>query len=111
MNGRELFRLTASKFPGFVDELLASANWTRDSVDLVVPHQASALALRHLVKRCGFSRERVIDIVATHGNQIAASIPTALHIARKQQRIGRGSRVIMLGTSAGVSFGGIAIEI
>ena len=111
MNGRELFRLTASRFPGFVDELLARANWTRDSVDLVVPHQASPLALRHLVKRCGFSREKVIDIVATHGNQIAASIPTALHIARKQQRIGRGSRVIMLGTSAGVSFGGIAIEI
>ncbi|MDA9525244.1 3-oxoacyl-ACP synthase [Bradyrhizobium sp. CCBAU 11434] len=111
MNGRDLFKLTAAKFPGFVDELLESAGWTRESVDLVVPHQASPFALTHLVKRCGFPRDKVIDIVATHGNQVAASIPTALHIARQRQRIIRGSRVIMLGTSAGVSFGGMAIEI
>lgn len=111
MNGRDLFKLTASKFPGFVDELLKGAGWARENVDLVVPHQASPFALTHLVKRCGFPRDKVIDIVATHGNQVAASIPTALHIARQRQRIGRGSRVIMLGTSAGVSFGGVAIEI
>ena len=111
MNGRELFRLTADKFPGFVDSLLEAAGWTRDSVDVVVPHQASPFALSHLVKRCGFAREKVVDIVATYGNQVAASIPTALHVARKQQRMPRGSRVILLGTSAGVSFGGVAIEI
>jgi 3-oxoacyl-[acyl-carrier-protein] synthase-3 len=111
MNGRELFRLTADKFPGFVERLLAGAKWKHDDVDVVVPHQASPLALGHLVKRCGFARERIIDIVATHGNQIAASIPTALHIARRQRRIGRGSKIVLLGTSAGVSFGGAAIEI
>ena len=111
MNGRELFKLTAEKFPGFVEVLLDAAGWTRDSVDVVVPHQASPFALSHLVKRCGFAREKVIDIVATYGNQVAASIPTVLHIARMQRRISRGSRVILLGTSAGVSFGGIAIEI
>jgi len=111
MNGRELFKLTAGKFPDFVDHLLASANWDRDSVDIVVPHQASPLALAHLVKRCGFPREKVIDIVATHGNQVAASIPTALHFARMKQQMRRGSKVILVGTSAGVSFGGMAIEI
>jgi len=111
MNGRDLFKLTASRFPGFLDELLESAGWTRESVDLVVPHQASPFALTHLVKRCGFPRDKVIDIVASHGNQVAASIPTALHVARQQRRIVRGSRVVLLGTSAGVSFGGMAIEI
>jgi 3-oxoacyl-[acyl-carrier-protein] synthase-3 len=111
MNGRELFRLVASRFPLFVERLLASATWTREDVDVVVPHQASALALTHLVKRCGFPREKIIDIVATHGNQIAASIPIALHIARRQGRIGKGSKIVLLGTSAGVSFGGAAIEI
>lgn len=111
MDGRKLFKLTAEKYPGFVESLLASANWERDSVDVVVPHQASPLALAHLVKRCGFPREKVVDIVASHGNQVAASIPTALHFARKQQRIRKGSRVILLGTSAGVCFGGMAIEV
>jgi 3-oxoacyl-[acyl-carrier-protein] synthase-3 len=111
MNGHELFKLTAARFPRFVERLLASAKWSHDDVDVVVPHQASQLALGHLAKRCGFPKKKIIDIVATHGNQVAASIPTALHIARKQQRIGRGSKVVLLGTSAGVSFGGAAIEI
>jgi 3-oxoacyl-[acyl-carrier-protein] synthase III len=111
MSGRDLFKLTASKFPEFVDRLLAGAKWTREDVDVIVPHQASPLALAHLVKRCGFPRDRVVDIVASHGNQVAASIPSALHYARRQGRINRGSKVLLLGTSAGVSFGGIAIEI
>jgi 3-oxoacyl-[acyl-carrier-protein] synthase III len=111
MNGRELFRLAASRFPLFVERLLASAAWTHEDVDVVVPHQASPLALAHLVKRCGFGRDKIIDIVATHGNQVAASIPIALHVARRQERIGKGSKIVLLGTSAGVSFGGAAIEI
>jgi 3-oxoacyl-[acyl-carrier-protein] synthase-3 len=111
MNGHEMFKLAAAKFPHFVDRLLASANWSRDDVDLVIPHQASPLALRHLVKRCGFPPEKVVDVVATYGNQVAASIPTALHLARQQRRVEKGSKIILLGTSAGISFGGIAIEV
>jgi len=110
MSGRDLFKLTAGRFPEFVDRLLARAQWDRGDVDLVIPHQASALALAHLVKRCGFAQDRVVDIVRDFGNQIAASIPSALHFARRQGLISRGSKVVLLGTSAGVSFGGIAIE-
>lgn len=110
MNGRDLFKLTAARFPEFVDRLLGHARWARRDVDVVVPHQASALALAHLVKRCGFAKDRVVDIVKSHGNQVAASIPSALHYARRQGLINRGSKVILLGTSAGVLFGGIAIE-
>ena len=111
MDGRELFKLSAKHFPGFVDRLLDAAGWQREHVDCVVPHQASPLALDHLVKRCRFPRERVIDIVATSGNQIAASIPMALHVARERGLVRQGAKVLLLGTSAGVSFGGLAIEI
>lgn len=111
MNGADLFKLSARHFPGFVDRLLARTGWTRADVDLVIPHQASPHALVHLVKRCGFHRRDVIDIVASHGNQIAASIPTALHIARTRGRLHKNAKVLLLGTSAGVSFGGMAIEL
>ena len=111
MDGHGLFKLTAKHFPGFVDRLLQRAGWGRRDVDLVVPHQASPLALRHLVKRCGFPKDKVVDIVAGYGNQVAASIPTALHLARQLGRLPTGAKVLLLGTSAGVSFGGMAIEV
>ncbi|MHB9445595.1 3-oxoacyl-ACP synthase III family protein [Mesorhizobium sp. RSR565B] len=110
MEGKELFRVTSRHFNGFVAELLDRAGWRHDDVDLVVPHQASPLALAHMARQTGFAREKLVDIAARYGNQIAASIPFALDVARREQRIGPGAKVLFLGTSAGVSFGGMALE-
>ena len=109
MAGETLYRLTLKIFPPFLDRLLDSAGWDRKDVDVVVPHQASPGALAHLAKRSGFRRDVVIDIMRDRGNQIAASLPSALHAARATQRLSSGSKVLMLGTSAGVSLGGLAL--
>lgn len=110
MDGKSLFRVTAKHFPGFVNDLLARAGWAAHDVDVIVPHQASPHALTHMARLTGFAPARIINIAAQMGNQIAASIPTALDIAWRDGRIKPQSKVLLLGTSAGVSFGGIAIE-
>jgi 3-oxoacyl-[acyl-carrier-protein] synthase-3 len=109
MDGKALFRLAAQHFGTFVEDLLAEAGWHASDVDLVIPHQASPLALAHMIRQTGFPEDRVVNIVKAHGNQIAASIPFTLDLAREAGRIPPGTRVLMLGTSAGVSFGGIAL--
>ncbi|NEX47535.1 3-oxoacyl-[acyl-carrier-protein] synthase III C-terminal domain-containing protein [Pseudotabrizicola algicola] len=110
MDGRALFRLTAQHFGAFVEAVLAEAGVTREEIDLVVPHQASPGALQHMIRLCGFAPEKVVDIAAEVGNQIAASIPFALDHARRAGRVPAGARVLMLGTSAGVSFGGVVMD-
>ena len=109
MDGEVLYRLTVRHFEPFLDRLLDEAGWRRDEVELVVPHQASPGALAHLARRCGFAADTVVNIVRDYGNQIAASIPTALHHARISQRARSGMRTLVLGTSAGVSLGGMAL--
>lgn len=111
MDGRALFRLTAQHFGGFVEEVLAEAGVDRAEIDLVVPHQASPGALQHMIRLCGFDAARVVDIAGQVGNQIAASIPFALDHARRAGRLPAGARVMMLGTSAGVSFGGVVMDV
>ena len=108
MDGKALFRLTSQHFVPFVELLLKDAGWDIQDVDLVVPHQASPLALTHMIRQCGFDPDKVVDVSRTVGNQIAASIPFALAYAAPQA--GRGRRDLMLGTSAGVSFGGAAVR-
>ena len=76
---------------------------------MVIPHQASPMALAHMIRQCGFDLDRVVNICAEVGNQIAASIPYALHHVKGRLR--PGDKVLMLGTSAGVSFGGAALVI
>ena len=110
MNGPELFGLTAAKLPDFLDRLLAEMGWTRDEVDLVIPHQASPLALAHMARRSGFARDRVFNQVTRTGNLVAASLPVALSSARQAGRIRPGMKILMIGTSAGVSLAGAGLE-
>ncbi|MEJ6402139.1 3-oxoacyl-ACP synthase III family protein [Yoonia sp. 2307UL14-13] len=107
MEGKDLFRVTARYFTGFVDDLIARSGWHRDAIDLVVPHQASPRALSRMIRQCGFAESQVLNISATVGNQVAASIPFGLCQARSH--LAAGSNVLLLGTSAGVSFGGVAL--
>lgn len=108
MNGPAVYRLSAEVVPPFVGRLLEQAGWTMSSVDCVVPHQASRSGIDHMVRRLGIDPARVIDILAHRGNQIAASMPSALHEAIASGRLKRGDRVLMAGTSAGLSVGGMA---
>lgn len=106
MDGKRVFKLAAQYLPAFVERLLQRAKLCKADIDRVVPHQASHLALSHIGKRLGFASEKVVNIFAGYGNQVAASLPTALDIAIRDGRIIRGNRILLLGTGAGLSLGG-----
>lgn len=110
MDGPAVFRLVARHMPAFVDTLLDAAGIQRDDLTLLVPHQASHLAMRHITRALDIPRDRVIDIYADHGNQVAASLPSALHVAICSGRLRRGDIALLLGSGAGVSLGGIVLR-
>jgi 3-oxoacyl-[acyl-carrier-protein] synthase III len=109
MDGRAAYRLAAKVIQPFMEKLLAKAGWHLDEVDLVVPHQASRGALDHLVAKLRIGSERIVDIIADHGNQISASIPMALNYAVRRGHLTSGSKVLLIGTSAGFSVGGLCL--
>jgi 3-oxoacyl-[acyl-carrier-protein] synthase-3 len=111
MDGRSAYRLVARVVVPFFERLLSKAGWRLDDVDVVVPHQASRGSLDHLVEKLKIPRHKIVDLIATNGNQIAASIPTALHHALASGRAPPGSKVLVVGTSAGFSIGGLCLEI
>lgn len=110
MSGRATYRLAASRLPGFLRTLLARAGVPLEELALIVPHQASAKALDHLERVLRLPRERMSRILADHGNQMAASIPLALHHAIKAGRLRRGDRFAMIGSGAGLSFAGAVLR-
>lgn len=109
MNGKAVFKLAARLMDDFVEDLLAKAGVGLQEIDWVVPHQASHLGMAHIIKRLGLPEERVVNIYSDHGNQVAASIPTALHELMVSGRAERGQKVMLLGTAAGMSIGGAVL--
>lgn len=110
MDGHALFKLTRKRLPSFIEKLVHDTGWHMQDVDVVVPHQASPLALEHMVRRCGFASEKIVNTVRETGNLVAASLPITLDTARSTGRIKSGDKILMIGTSAGVSFAGATLE-
>lgn len=110
MHGKGVFRLAAKHLPALLDDLLAQAGLSLAEIDWVIPHQASQQAMAHAARRLSMSPGKVIDIFARHGNQVAASLPTALDTAVRDGRIQRGQRLLLIGTGAGLSLGGMVLE-
>ena len=95
----------------FVAELLADAELDLGAIDRVIPHQASELGMAHVFRRIAVPRDRIEDIFATHGNQVAASLPTALHHALDSGRLRAGDTALLVGTAAGVTMGGAVLRL
>ena len=110
MDGQTAFRISARHLPRFLKKLLGEAGVGFNDLACIVPHQASGPALDHGLARLGVPVEKVIRIFNTVGNQIATSIPTALHHAITSGRLQRGDLAMLVGTSAGLSLGGIVVR-
>ena len=110
MDGKALYRLTLQYIDDFLKKLLDQAELGIDKVDWIVPHQASLLAMKHLQKKLKINPEKIINILRNHGNQVAASMPTAFHEGVITNRFQKGDKILLIGTSAGLSIGGMIIE-
>jgi 3-oxoacyl-[acyl-carrier-protein] synthase-3 len=110
MSGPKVFKLALKKLPRFMDVLLDKARVRMEDVKLVVPHQASGSALALIQRRLNLPDEKFFNVLAENGNMIAASIPSALHAAVRAGRVQRGDVVLLCGTSAGLSIGGVVIR-
>ena len=110
MDGAAVYRLAAQKLPGFVAELSQRAGIVPAQLKALVPHQASAKALKHIQRVLRLPPGLLVNIIQTYGNQMSASIPTALHLAIADGRIQRGDLIALVGTGAGLSAGGVVLR-
>lgn len=107
MDGKRVFKLASRLIKESTQILLNKSKLTIADMDLVIPHQASKLAIHHVRKQLGVDEARYGDVYETIGNQMAASIPTAMCLLRKQGRLKRDKLIYLLGSGAGLAAGGI----
>lgn len=106
MDGPKVYKMARRKVYDMIFKILEENNITISDVDLLIPHQASLMAVRAYTKYGGFEEHKVINIIEQFGNCVAASVPLALYIAHKEGKIKRGNTLLMIGTGAGLSVAG-----
>lgn len=108
MDGPAVFAMAVKHAPGFLERLQPGLSKGLGEIKIAVPHQASKLALE-AHRFYGMKRNQVARTIDHYGNVIAASIPLTLHETVREGRIERGDKILMIGTGAGLSIGGMIL--
>ena len=110
MNGRAVLLSASRVLPGFFERFFERAGTSVAEIDYAIPHQASR-ALPLIMRRIGFPEGTYADYVEDFGNMVSASVPFALARAWDEGRIGRGSRVLLCGTAAGLTANALLLQL
>jgi 3-oxoacyl-[acyl-carrier-protein] synthase-3 len=110
MNGAEIFEFTLRVVPQTVEELLAKAGRTAESIDFWVFHQANHYMLKHLRDKLGLPHEKFIISMANCGNTVSSTIPIALKELQAAGRLLDGQTLMLVGFGVGYSWAGSLVR-
>lgn len=108
MDGPAALRMVREIGENFLEELYPGLSKSLVDIDVVVPHQASKVGLLMLT-RFGWPEEKIMHTLEWLGNCVAASIPVTLYQAVRDGKIRRGQKILLAGTGAGLSIGGLIL--
>jgi len=109
MQGHKIFEMASRYIKPFCDKIVDPINMKIQDFNLVIPHQASLLALKIMRSKLDLSEEQFYIYIQDHGNTVGTSIPIGIHNAIENKKIKRGDSVFLIGTGAGLSLGGMAL--
>lgn len=105
MDGRAVFKWAVRLLDESISDVLRAAELTPGEIDLVILHQANIRIVYAATDVLGIDRKKVFINLDRYGNTSGGSIPLALDEAVEQGRIERGSRLLLSGFGAGLSWG------
>ncbi len=91
------------------NELLEKQNWTKDTIDLFIPHQTGNAIVHSAGKKLDMPPEKVFqEIQYEFGNLSGASIPASLAYLKMNKRLLAGMKIVTSVTGLGGELGGFS---
>lgn len=110
MNGNFVFKHAVVRFPEVITEALEANNYTKDDIDLLIPHQANLRISQFVQRKMELPEDKVFNNIMTKGNTTAASIPIALSEAWEQGKIKDGDLVCLAAFGSGFTWASALIR-
>ncbi len=110
MNGREVYKFAVRVMGDTAVKVIEKANLQPEDINCFIPHQANLRIIEAAAKRLKLPMEKVYVNVNKYGNTSAASIPVALHEARKAGIFDKGDNLVLVGFGAGLTWAAAALR-
>ena len=110
MNGQFVFKNAVVRFSEVIMEGLSQNNLDKESIDMLIPHQANLRIAQFIQRKFGLSDDQVYNNIMRYGNTTAASIPIALTEAWEEGKIKEGDNVVLAAFGSGFTWGSVIIK-
>lgn len=103
MDGQKVFAEAVRAMTKMVKQAFEESGLPINQVDWLVPHQANSRIAEAVRARLKVPPEKVVDLLATHGNTSSSSIP--LSICKSYDRFEKGDTIGVCAFGGGFTFG------
>ena len=110
MNGNFVFKHAVVRFPEVINEALEANNYSKDDIDLLIPHQANLRITQFVQRKMELPDDKVFNNIMTKGNTTAASIPIAMSEAWEQGKIKDGDLICLAAFGSGFTWASALIR-
>lgn len=110
MDGQEVYKFAVKTVPLVITEAVEAAGLSMDEIDLFLLHQANYRIIESVAKRLKQPMEKFPTNLQEYGNISAASVPILLDNVNNHGMIKKGSKIVLAGFGAGLTWGAAALR-
>lgn len=110
-NGKKVFKWAVNTVIREIPRLLKGNGLQLADIDWFVPHSANMRIIEAICKELDFPMEKTLQSIADFGNTSSASIPLALDLGIRDERVKRGDKVLIFGFGGGLTYAAVVLEI
>lgn len=110
MDGKEVFKFAVRKVPEIVAQILEDAQMDPEEIKYFVLHQANFRILEAASRRLKVPMDRIPVNIDRYGNTSAASVPILLDELKRDGKLERGDKLVLVGFGSGMTWGATLLE-
>jgi 3-oxoacyl-[acyl-carrier-protein] synthase-3 len=110
MNGNQVFKHAVVRFMEVITEALTCNNISKESVSLLIPHQANLRISQFIQEKMNLRDDQVYNNIMHFGNTTAASIPIAMSEAWEKGKIRENDLICLAAFGSGFTWASALIR-
>ena len=110
MKGKKILLLSARVIPEMFQEFQEKSGISKDTVDYIIPHQASR-ALPLVMEKLSVAEDKYLNLVTDYGNMVSVAVPFGLAYALDHGYVKEGDTIFLMGTAAGMTVNMLALKL
>jgi 3-oxoacyl-[acyl-carrier-protein] synthase-3 len=109
-DGRAIYNFVIRTVPHGFTALVENAGLRLSDIDWLVPHSANLRMIQSICEKLDYPMEKTLSSAEFFGNTSSATIPLALWLAQKENKLKKDDVLALYGFGGGLNYSGLVVK-